>query len=168
MRNVGSLVVLLALVAGGCEGPHRSVVLGPTPLAPTASPSPPLPAPVPHPRLAEAIPLAVGQAITSQTTTDDPLCTPDWPHRCRYFKITAPEKGTLHVTMRWSEAQRDPYPLDIGVIGPNGVEWSADVGPGTQRRVQVEVDADATYVVEIWSFLTPAEPFELTSSLEPR
>ena len=74
----------------------------------------------------------------------------------------------LRVTMRWSAAQPDPYPLDIGVMGPNGGEWFPAVGPGTQRYVDVLADAGATYLIEVWSFLTPAEPFELMSSIESR
>ena len=69
--------------------------------------------------------------------------------------------------MGWSTAQADPYPLDIGVYGPTG-DWPAVVGPGAQRYVDVVADAGATYLIEVWSFLTPAEPFELTSSIEAR
>ena len=167
MRNVGSIMVLVAVAAAGCESPQRALLLGPTPLASTPPPVPPPPLPVAHPRLGDAVAIAIGETLRSQTTADDPLCAPEQPHRCRYFKVTAPSGGSLRVTMRWSAAQPDPYPLDIGVYGPTG-EWFAVVGPGAQRYVEVLADAGATYLIEIWSFLTPAEPFELTSSLVSR
>jgi hypothetical protein len=167
MRNVGSIMVLLAVAAVGCESPRRALLLGPTPLASTPPPIPPPPQPIPHPRLGDATPIAIGETVKSQTTADDPWCAPGGPHRCRYFKVTAPIQGVLRVTMRWSAAQPDPYPLDIGVHGPTG-EWLPVVGPGAQRHVDVRADAGATYLIEVWSFLTPAERFELTSSLESR
>ena len=149
MRNVGSLMVLLALAAIGCESPQRALLLGPTPLTSTPPPAPSPPPQVPHPRLADANPMAIGETVRSQTTTDDPFCDPGWPHRCRYLEVTAPHDGMLRVTMRWSPAQPDPYPLDIGVIGPNGREWLPVVGPGTQRYVDVPAGAGATYLIEV-------------------
>lgn len=165
MRSVGSLMVLLAVAAVGCESPQRALLLGPTQLASTPPPS--QPPRLPHPRLGDASPIAIGETVSSQTTADDPLCDPGWPHRCRYFKVTTPSRGMLRVTMRWSAAQPDPYPLDIGVYGPTG-EWFPVVGPGAQRYVDIGAAAGATYLIEVWSFLTPAERFELTSSLESR
>ena len=172
MWKISSLGVLLALTAVACEDSKQALVLRPTPLA---SPAPPLPAPppappvvIPHPRLSDASPIAIGETIKSQATADDPLCGEAYPHRCRYFKVTATLSGMLRVTMRWSAAQRDPYPLDIGVYGSGGGEWLPVAGPGTERAVYVPADAGATYLIEVWSFLTPGEPFELTSSIEPR
>ena len=162
MRNVGSIMVLLAVAAVGCENPQRALLLAPTPLAST-----PPPAPVPDPRLEGASPIVIGETVHSQATADDPLCDPGWSYPCRYFKVTASSHGRLRVTMRWSAAQPDPYPLDIGVPGPFG-EWLAMIGPGAQRYVDVPVDAGATYLIEVWSFLNPAERFELTSSLVSR
>ena len=173
MRKVLALAVPLAVAVVACESPQGALWLGPTPLAgpattgPTPSPAPPTPL-VPHPRVSDASPLEIGETVHGQTIASDPLCDPAWPHHCRYFKITSAHTGLLHVTLRWSISSRDPYPLDIAVYAPNGGEWLPVVGPGTQRRVDVVVDSGGTYLVEVWSFLTPGEPFELTSSLEPR
>jgi hypothetical protein len=106
--------------------------------------------------------------VQGQTTPSDPLCDPAWPHHCRYFKITVPLTGVLRVAMRWDASTLEQYPLDLGVYSPNGATWLAVVGPGTQRRVNVAAESGATYLVEVWSARTPGEPFELTSSLEPR
>lgn len=167
MRTAGSFVALLALAAAGCESPGRVLALAPTPVVAAPPPGPPPAPPVPHPRLADANPMAVGETVRSQATTDDPLCDPGWPYRCRYFRIIAPRDGTLRVTMRWSAAQPDPYPLDIAVYGPMH-EWESAPGRGAEREVLGPADSGASYLVEVWSFLTPAEPFELTSSIEPR
>lgn len=164
MWKAGSLVVLLALAAAGCEDSKQALVLGPTPPAGT----PALPPPVAHPRLADAHLIAIGETVRGQVTGDDPLCDPTWAPRCRYFKLTAPGAATLRVMLRWSAGQLDPYPLDIEVHGPNRSWGGAVAGPGAQRYVDVAVEAGATYLIEVFSFLGPAEPFELTTSIEPR
>jgi hypothetical protein len=111
--------------------------------------------------------IAVGEVVNSQVTMDDPLCDPGWPHRCRYYRLTAPADGVLDVTMRWSSQQPDPYPLDIDVISAIGrMGLPAGVGPGPQRRVTLRVKAGDTYVIEIWSFLSPGEGFELSTTLQ--
>jgi len=171
MRNVGHFVVVLTIGAVACESPQGRLLLGPTSIStpiPTPSPVSPRPPAVPDGRLDDATPLEIGETVQGQTNEGDPQCDPAWPHRCRYFKVTAPQPGLLHVTVRWGPSSRDPYPLDIAVYGPNGGAQLPVVGPGTQRRVDVVVDSGGTYLVEVWSFLTPGEPFELTSSLEPR
>lgn len=166
MRNVSYFVVVLALGAVACDDRQGALLLGPSP-TPTPSSVAPSPAPVPHARLEDATRLEIGETVQGQTTASDPLCDPAWPHHCRYFKITAPQAGVLHIALRWASST-EPYPLDLAVYAPNGGVWLPVVGPGTQRRVDVVVESGASYLVEVWSFLTPAEPFELTSSLEPR
>ena len=173
MRNVGHFVMVLTLGAVACESPQGSSLLGPTPIptpSATSTPVSPRPPAVLDRQLDDATRLEIGETVQGQITTSDPLCDPTsaYAHRCRYFKVTAPHAGLLHVTLRWGSSSRDPYPLDIAVYTLTGGEWLPAVGPGTQRRVDVVVESGGTALVEVWSFLTPGEPFELTSSLEPR
>lgn len=100
-------------------------------------------------------------------TQNDPLCDAGWPHRCRHYRLTAPAAGVLKVTMTWSSQVADPYPLDIGVVDPLGRTYYPSVGPGAQRQVSVQVSAGTTYVIEIWSSLSPGEEFELHTAIEP-
>ena len=166
MRSVGFWVLFLGLTGVACDNPRQALVLAPSAIASQPTP-PPTPNVTRHPGLAGATPLAIGETVRRQASASDPLCDPEWPHRCVYFKLTASHNGTLRVTMSWSAAQRDPYPLDIGVLGPEGT-WFPTEGPGPQRQVAGPVMAGTTYLVEVWSFLTPPEAFELTASIEPR
>jgi hypothetical protein len=108
--------------------------------------------------------LALGEVVKSHVTVNDPLCDPGWPHRCRYYRLTAPADGVLEVTVRWSSRQPDPYPLDIDLISRFGrMGLPVAVGPGPQRRMILSVKTGDTYAIEIWSFLSPAEAFELST-----
>ena len=106
--------------------------------------------------------VASGQ-ISSQVTNADPLCGGG---RCQFFRVDAPGTGQFTVTMAWSSS-RD-YPLDIDVTDPEGWTWDCVAGPGTQRRVTLEVQP-GTYWVTVWSSSrAPGEPFILTTSFAPK
>ena len=170
MRNTGFGIVLLALTASGCNGSSREllpVTPTPTAAAPTVSTEPPLSPPSQRPRQPElGTSIAVDQAVSSRVTPDDPLCDPGWRYRCRYFRLAVPRDGVLRVTIQWNPAQLDPYPLDMEIIGPSGSGWLGQIGRGPQRIGRGRVSGGSTYVIEVWSFLTPGEPFELLASLE--
>lgn len=151
-------IVCLGLVALGCD---RGLPTAPTPGA-TAVPLP-LPSPSPQPPFGSDI--EVGEVITSRVTPDDPQCGLVAPFFCRYYRLTPPRDGVLHVTLAWSPQLHDNYPLDMGVIDPHGRERTATVVGPAQRGVSLRVTAGAPYVIEIWSFLSPAAEFELRSSL---
>jgi hypothetical protein len=56
----------------------------------------------------------------------------------------------------------------MGVFGPSGAIADGQIGVGLERIARGRVSAGSTYVIEVWSFLTKPEPFELTTSIEPR
>jgi hypothetical protein len=107
--------------------------------------------------------IAASGQISSQVTNADPLCGGG---RCQFFRVDAPGTGQFTVTMAWSSS-RD-YPLDIDVTDPEGWTWDCIAGPGTQRRVTLEVQP-GTYWVSVWSSSRePGEPFILTTSFSPK
>jgi hypothetical protein len=108
--------------------------------------------------------ITLGQTISSRITLDDPICDTGWPFRCQYFRLAVPAEGVLEVTIRWSATQLDPYPLDMGVIGPSGEGWVSEFS-GQPYRIGRGRVSGGTYVIEVWSFLVPHEPFELTTVL---
>jgi hypothetical protein len=161
MGHLRLSVVTFAMVALGCDGARSVLPTAPGELDPRATT--PAAAPVVP---TNAATIVIGEVVNSKVTMDDPLCDPRWPHRCRYYRLTAPADGFLEVTMRWSVEQPDPYPLDIDIISAFGrMGLPPDVGPGPQRRVAPRVKAGDTYTIEISSFLSPGEAFELTTAL---
>ena len=163
MGHVRLTAVFLAMLALGCDGGRSVWPTVPSQLPPaTTTPTPP-PGPMVPPNAAT---IAVGDVVKSLVTVDDPLCDPGWAHRCRYYRLTVPADGILDVTITWSSQQPDPYPLDIDVISALGRSGPpAAVGPGPQRRVTLSVKSGDMYTIQIWSFLSPAEAFELSTTL---
>jgi hypothetical protein len=82
--------------------------------------------------------------------------------------VVVPQDGVLEVAVRWNVTQTNPYPLDMDVIGPSGAGWVGEIASGPQRIARGRVTRGSTYVIEVWSFLTPPEPFELSTSLQQR
>ena len=171
MRNAHLVVVFLVFGACGCGDGDR-----PLPIAPTAVPTP---APISGeprlspPRSRDRQPdlgrtIAVGEIVRSRVTPDDANCGDPYPFRCQYFRLPVPQDGVLEVTIRWSAAQRDPYPLDMEIIGPSGAGWVGEIATGPERIARGRATGASTYVIEVWSFLTPDEPFELITSLQQR
>ena len=162
MGHLRFAAVSFAMLALGCDGGTSVLPTGPSQLPPRAT------TPTPGPLVpTNAATIAVGEVVNSHVTMDDPLCDPGWPHRCRYYRLTAPVDGVVDVTMRWSSQQPDPYPLDIDIISVLGrMGPPVAVGPGPQRRVTLRVKAGDAYAIEIWSFLSPAEAFELSTALQ--
>jgi hypothetical protein len=164
-------VVLLASVAYGCSDGSRGLVTAPSAIAPPPSIVPTEPwmsPPFNYPsQTALGTTIALGATTSSSVTAGDPIC-PDssaFPFRCQYFRLAVPESGVLDVTIRWSASQRDPYPLDLGVIGPSGAGWMSVFSNAPYRIARGQVSGGNTYVIEVWSFLTPHQPFELITSL---
>jgi hypothetical protein len=56
----------------------------------------------------------------------------------------------------------------MDVIGPSGAGWVGEIAEGPYRIARGRVTGGNTYVIEVWSFSTPHEPFELSTSLEQR
>ena len=172
MRNAHVTLALVALAAYGCDDAGQQPLTAPSTVSAIATPlsgesrlSPPSQRDV-QPDAGTLI--ALGQAISSRVTDDDPICGSAYPFPCRYFRVAVPQDGVLEITIRWSAALRDPYPLDMDVIGPSGVGWIGEIAEGPRRIARGRVAGGNTYVIEVWSFLTPHEPFELTTSLERR
>lgn len=151
-------MVCLGLVALGCD---RGLPTAPTPGATAV----PLPSPSPSPQPSLGSHIEVGEVITSRVTPDDPLCGDVAPFHCRYYRMTPARDGVLHITLGWNPQLLEDYPLDMGVIDPQGRERVATVVGRAQRGVSVRVTAGAPYVIEIWSFLSPGAEFELRSLL---
>ena len=172
MRNVHLAVILLAFVAHGCDGGSRPLPSAPSvvPASPTATSREPVLSPAfqysRQPDL--GTPIALGQIVSSRVTDDDPTCGDVFPNRCQYFRLPVPQDGVLEVTIRWNATQRNSYPLDMGVIGPSGMGWVSEFANGPYRNARGRVSGGGTYVIEVWSFLMPHEPFELIASLEQR
>lgn len=172
MRNAHVAVVLLTFAASGCDGGNRQLPAAPSavPASPTTVSSDPRMSPSSQrdrqPDVGTLI--ALGQVVSSRATADDPICGTRYPFHCQYFRLPVSQDGVLEVTLRWSAAQRDPYPLDMDVIGPSGAGWVGETANGAYRVARGRAAGGSTYVIEVWSFLTPHEPFELTTSLEQR
>ena len=162
MRHLPVSLLCLAVFASGCDS--NTFPTAPGPVTPSRSaPSPPSPA-VPR----DAVDLALGGVVRSRVTEGDPLCgSQPYQFHCRRYRLTIPASGILVVVMAWGAEVLNPYPLDIGVLDERGFEYPPSVGPGPQRRVEFRVSAAGTYVVEIWSFLTPHEDFELRTAFHP-
>ena len=157
-------VFSFALLALGCDGGSSVVPTGPSQSGPPASTPGPSRALVVPPNAAS---ITVGEVVKGQVTGEDPLCDPGWPHRCRYYRLVAPADGTLTVTIKWSAQQVDPYPLDLDVVSASLRIGSATaIEPASQRRTSVRIKAGETYAIEVWSFLSPGEPFELSTALQ--
>ena len=161
MRHLPISLLFLAVLASGCDATTT------IPTAPDAvTPLPPASPPPPAVRRSDvAVDIALGEVVRSRVTENDPLCGEPWPHRCRIYRVTAPTSGLLKASMTWSPQVRDPYPLDIGVVDERGLESFPHVISGTQREVWVRVTAGSSYFIEIWSFLSPPEEFELRAAM---
>ena len=159
MRPPAAFVLALGLGMTGC-GDGRV----PLPTAPTTRPEAPLPPPTGTPRTFSQR-IEVGDIVEGVLTAHDPLCDPGWPYRCRYYGLTVPSTGTLLVTIAWNPEISDPYPLDMGVTDERGREWASAANRRGDRIVAIPVTEGATYVIEVWSFRSPDEPFQLRTSL---
>lgn len=150
--------ICFAMLALGCSDGRSLLPTGPSSLPTTALPG--LPGPT------NAITIVAVEVVNDRVRSDDPLCDPEWPHRCRYYQLKAAVDGVLDVSLKWSSHQLDPYPLDIDVIGVHGrIGPTPAIGPGNQRRVSLPVRAGDTYAIEIWSFLSPGEVFDLSATI---
>lgn len=164
MRYLSLSVACLAMLAAGCDG-GTAPPTAPSTIIPASTPAPP--APTPSPALPNRFTeIALGEAVSSRVTKDDPLCDEGWHYRCGYYRVTAPGDGILDVTMRWSSA--DAYPLDIDVLNSHGGRLAVhpQVGPG-ERRVAFRATAHEVYFIEVWSFMDPGVEFELRTSFRP-
>ena len=157
-------VISFALTALGCGGGSSSVVpTGPSQSLPPASTVVPSREPMVP---ANAATITVGEVVKGQVTGEDPLCDPGGRHRCRYYRLVSPADGILEVTIKWSAQQVDPYPLDVDIINASvRIGLAPAIGPGPQRRTSVRIKAGDAYAIEVWSFLSPSEPFELSTAL---
>jgi hypothetical protein len=165
MRHLPVSLLCLAVLVSACD----AVSTFPTSPGPvTPQPSAPPPPPPAVPRSEVAVDIALGEVVRSHVTVDDSLCDPAWPHRCRYYRLTAPTSGLLNVVMAWTPQQLDPYPLDIDAVDEQGRGYLPTVGPGHQRQLWVDATAGSTYFIGIWSFFLPGEEFELRTSIQPR
>ena len=104
--------------------------------------------------------------VTDRVADDDPSCGGAYPYRCRYFRVAVPHDGALVVTIRWNCPAS--YPFDLGVYGPTGPVADGQIGVGLDRTARGRVIGGTTYLIEVWSFLTPSASFELSTSIEPR
>ena len=168
MRNIAFWIAVIGLVSCGRGNEPNSIPTTPSTFLPApVAPQPPQPAPAPSPGLFEdAIPLAFGATVTDSVADDDPACGSPYVYRCRYFRIAVPRDGELVVTIRWNFPAS--YPFDLGVYGPTGSVADGKIGVGLERTARGRVSGGATYVIEVWSFLTPSGSFELTTSIDPR
>lgn len=170
MRNAHVAIVVSAFMAPGCNGGDRYL-----PVVPSTVPAPPTTRSG-DPRLSPfsqrdrqpdgGTVIAVGRIVSSRVTPEDPTCGTKYPFHCQYFRVPVSQDGVLEVTLRWSAAQRDPYPLDMDVIGPSGDGWVGEIANGPYRVARGRITGGSTYVIEVWSFVTPHEPFELTTSVQ--
>jgi hypothetical protein len=157
MRRLRFLGLCCAFVALGCGRTQL-----PLPAAPSPAPIDlPPPSPVPQPSFDHR--LQVGELIKTRVTADDRLCGDAFPYRCRHYGLTPRTSGVLMVAMTWGSGE---YPLDIGVYDPQGREWAGHRVEGYRREAVLPVTAGETYVIEVWSFLSPGEEFELSASLD--
>ena len=129
MRSAYFVVGLLVPLTCGCRGDDRPLALGPSSV-PVASPTSGEPRMSPssnrdqQPDLGRTI--ALGEIVSSRVTPDDHICGDRYPFRCQYFRLPVPQDGILEVTIQWSAAQRNQYPLDMDIIGPSGSGWVGD------------------------------------------
>jgi hypothetical protein len=156
-------VFFFALLALGCDGGASAVPTGPS--------QPPTPASAPPSSTGFVVPpntatIAVGEVLNGQATEQDPLCAPGFPYRCRYYRLIAPADGILDITIKWSAQQVDPYPLDLDVIHATRIGSQPLIGPGPQRRISIRIRSGDSYAIEVWSFLSPGEAFELSTALQ--
>jgi hypothetical protein len=163
MRHLPVSVLCVAVLASGCDS--NSFPTAPSPVTPRPA-APSLPPAIPRADVATDI--ALGEVVRGRVADDDPLCEPAWPHRCRYYRLTAPTSGVLNVAMAWGPQVLDPYPLDIDAVDEQRRMYFPSVGPGNQRQLWIAVTAGSTYLIGIWSFVWPAEEFELRTSIQPR
>jgi hypothetical protein len=161
MRHIPVSLLCLAVLASGCDS--NTFPTAPGPVTSSAASPPPV-----GPRADAATSIVLGEMIRSRVTEGDPLCgAPPYQFRCRRYRVTIPASGIFVAVMAWGAEVLNPYPLDIGVLDERGFEYVPSVGPGPQRRVEFRVSAGSTYVIEIWSFLTPHEDFELRTAFHP-
>ena len=111
-------------------------------------------------------PLAFGTTVTDHVADDDQSCGGAYPYRCRYFRVAVPHDGVLVVTIRWNFPAS--YPFDLGVYSPIGPVADGQIGIGLERTARGRVIGGTTYLIEVWSFLTPSGSFDLSTSIEPR
>lgn len=165
MRSIAFSVALSTLAVCACGDARRPLPTTPSAILPTPSPEPRPPAPAP-PRLLET-PIEFGQSDTFTVTSDDPVCgARPYQYHCRYFRVTAPRDGVMVVTIRWKIPEE--YPFDMAVFGPSGGVADGQIGVGLERIARGRVSGGSTYVIEVWSFLTTSEPFDLSTSFEQR
>ena len=165
MRITVLWLVLVVLTAYGCGDQRRALPTTPStfpPSAPTVSP----PVRESPPPLAAGTSIALGHTIVGRITEDDPLCWPGWPYRCQYYRVTVPHDGMLLVTIRWDFPASSPFDMDV--FSPSGTIASGQVGVGLERTARGPVTGGTTYIIEVESFLTDVEPFELTTSIAQR
>ena len=166
-RLLGWLWIAVLMVGCGSSAPVS--LTGPT--ASTLLPTPGAPQPPPPPGVLPipfdaAIPLAFGTTVTDRVADDDPSCGEAYPYRCRYFRVAVPHDGVLVVTIRWNFPAS--YPFDLGVYGPTGPVADGQIGVGLDRTARGRVIGGTSYLIEVWSFLTPSGSFELSTSIEAR
>jgi hypothetical protein len=167
MRKIALWVALSALAVCGCGDERRPLPTTPSAILPTPSPEPRPPAPAPPHLLDLETPIEFGQSDTFTVTSDDPVCgARPYQYHCRYFRVTAPRDGVMVVTIGWKIPEE--YPFDMAVFGPSGGVADGQIGVGLERIARGRVSAGSTYVIEVWSFLTTPEPFDLSTSIEQR
>ena len=160
----GSLAIGCLWLVVACGDRELSIPTGPTSNQPV-TPVLPLPPPTRNPVPAIQQRIDVGQVVRSRVGATDPVCAAGWPYRCRYYGLTAPAGGWLHVTVGWNPQLPSEYPLDMGVIDEQGREWYATAGQPAERAVSLVATAGMTYVIEVWSFMSPDEEFRLETSM---
>jgi hypothetical protein len=166
MRSLCLWVAVSTLAVYGCGDERRLSPTAPTSMLPTlpvVPPQPPPPSPDPG-RLDIGTPIEFGQTFTFTVTNDDPVCGGAYLFHCRYFRLTVPNDGVLVVSIRWKIPAS--YPFDMSVFGPSGAIADGQIGVGLERIARGRVRSGTTYAIEVWSFLTTPEPFELSTSLE--
>jgi hypothetical protein len=159
MRSIALWIALSTLAVSACGDQRRPLPTAPSTFVPTPSLSP-------DPRLDIGTPIDFGQTLTFTVANDDPVCPGAYQYHCRYFRVTVPQDGILLVTIRWKIPMS--YPFDMGVLGPSGAVADGQIGVGLERIARGRVSAGSTYVIEVWSFLTTPEPFDLSTSIEQR
>ncbi|MGH9384492.1 MAG: hypothetical protein ACRD2N_09425 [Vicinamibacterales bacterium] len=161
MEKPAVSVFCLALVAAACGSSSPAM----NPVAPTAtsvtSPVPPSPSPgcstvlssFPADPFSEPYQwIAPGEHVSGRFEADDPQC---FGFHCRYFRLTPPNNGVLHVEMTYSLGQVK-QPLDLSLSDAQSRIWWAPLCVG--------VTGGTTYQITVW-YLTPGVEFELRTSL---
>jgi AMP-binding enzyme C-terminal domain len=165
-----------ALLLVACGGRERSFVL---PTAPTStvdpSPTPQPPAPIPPtsprpraPTESDVNEISVGETFQARVSAEPPECVrePGWP--CQYFRLTAPNDGTLTVALTYRPdtqppGRGGPQGVDVSAVG-NGLEVWADFFNATATRLSIRVTGGVAYEITLW-YTFPNLEYELQTSL---